>query len=83
MEQKPMRRNPERLNDEGCRLLIEAVVRRAAEDYLHAARRRRNRKGAARLRETTAFFLSDYFIRLTGAKGGLILEKLKEEAVKK
>ena len=83
MHQKHTHRNRPELYDSGCMLLIEAIVRRAAEDYLHAARRRRNRKGAARLRETTAFFLSDYFIRLTGAKGGLILEKLKEEAVKK
>ena len=35
------------------------------------------------VRETTAFFRSDYFLRLTGADGRKILAKIKEEAENK
>lgn len=81
MEQKKHRDRPE-LYDSGCMLLIEAIVRRAAEDHLAALKRRRDRRTAARLRETAGFFESDYFCRLTGMQGGKLLEKIIREAKK-
>lgn len=83
MKQKPVRRDPEQLYSEGSQHLIEAIVRQAAKDYLHAARLQPKKRGLPRMRETTAFFLSDYFLRLTGTRGDLILEKLKKEAKRK
>ena len=68
------------LYDAGCMCLIEAVVRRAAEDYLSALRRLPRRKAASRLRETEAFFRSDYFCRLTGVQGDRLLRRIREEA---
>ncbi len=71
------------LLEENCRLLVEAIVRRAAGDYLAAMRRKRSRKSAARMREVAGFFRSDYFRRLTGADGELLLEKIRKEAERK
>lgn len=71
------------MDDNGCRLLIEAVVRRAADDYLAAMRRRRSRKTAARMREAASFFRSDYFRSLTGTDGEQVLEMIRKEGVRK
>ena len=79
MKQKKHRNRPE-LYDRGCMLLIEAIVRRAAEDHLSALRRRPGRITAARLAETSAFFRSDYFSRLTGMRGEQLLGKIVKEA---
>ena len=81
VEQKKHRDRPE-LYDSGCMLLIEAIVRRAAEDHLAALGRRQDRRTAARIRETAAFFRSDYFSRLTGMQGSRILEMILREAKK-
>ena len=79
---EPYTENP--VDDEnGFRLLAEAIVRRAANDYLSALRRRRSRRNAARMREITGFFRSDYFYRLTGADGEQMLEVIRKEAERK
>ena len=77
--QKEHRERPE-LYDNGCMRLIEAIVRRAAEDYLAAAKRLPDHRAAGRIRETTAFFRSSYFSRLTGVQGAHILRALQKEA---
>ena len=81
MEKKKRRERPE-LYDSGCIRLIEAIVRRAAEDHLAALRRAPNRRALARMRETAGFFRSDYFCRLTGLQGDRLLRKIVEEAKK-
>ena len=83
MHRKENHRDRPELNDTGCIRLIEAIVRRAAEDYLRARQRLPGRKAAARVRETTAFFRSDYFRRLTGVQGDILLRKIREEAKRK
>ena len=80
MTQKNM--NPE-FYDSGCISLIEAIVKQAAKDYLNAARGRKSRKAEVRMRETAWFFRSDYFRRLTGTDGNLILERIRKEAERK
>ena len=74
--------DPERtdvLDDEGCRLLIRAVVRQAVEDRFRALRH--TGRVAERLREETeAFFRSAYFRRLTGMNGAEILRLIRKEA---
>lgn len=67
--------------DAGVIRLIEAIVRQAAKDHL-AALRRHDRNGAARLRETRAFFRSACFSRLTGVSGERLLERIEKEAEK-
>ena len=69
--------------DSGCLSLIEAIVRQAAQDYLFAARRRKNRRAAARMREAAGFFRSDYFRRLTGTDGEYLLKRIQKEAKRK
>lgn len=81
MEQETRRNRPE-LYDSGCISLIEAIVRKAAEDHLAALRRLPRRSAAGRLRETAAFFRSEYFCRLTGMQGDRLLRKITEEAKK-
>ena len=83
MNRKNDHRERPELYDIGCMRLIEAIVRRAAEDYLAAVRRLPDRKAAARVRETTAFFRSAYFSRLTGVQGEHILREIQKEAEKK
>ena len=73
------RRNTDALDDEGCRLLMEAIVRQAVEDRLRALRRQ-DRAGLKRLRETESFFRSEYFRRLTGLDGRKILQLIRKEA---
>ena len=81
MNEKNDSRNRSGLYDSGVIRLIEAIVRQAAKDHL-AALRRHDRKGAARLRETRAFFRSAYFSRLTGISGEHLLQRIEEEAEK-
>ena len=81
MNEKNDSRNRSGLYDSGVIRLIEAIVRQAAKDHL-AALRRHDRKGAARQRETRAFFRSAYFSRLTGISGEHLLERIEKEAEK-
>ena len=81
MNEKNDSRNRSGLYDSGVIRLIEAIVRQAAKDHL-AALRRHDRKGAARLRETRAFFRSAYFSRLIGISGEHLLQRIEEEAEK-
>ena len=81
MNEKNDSRNRSGLYDSGVIRLIEAIVRQAAKDHL-AALRRCDRKGAARLRETRAFFRSAYFSRLTGISGDHLLQRIEKEAEK-
>ena len=83
MKQNQEHRDRPELYDSGCMLLIEAIVRRAAEDYLNALRRLPNRRVAARIREITAFFRSDYFSRLTGVQGEALLRRIRKEWMQK
>ena len=82
MKQTKERRRTE-LYDSGCSALIEAIVRRAAEDYLAALRQLPGRRAAARVRETSAFFRSDYFRRLTGTDGERMLQMIRREVKKR
>lgn len=81
MNQKNSCRNRSGLYDSGVIALIEAIVRQAAKDHL-AALRRHDRRGAARLRETRAFFRSAFFSRLTGISGEHLLQRIEKEAEK-
>ena len=83
MKQNQEHRGRPELYDSGCMLLIEAIVRRAAEDYLNALRHLPNRRAAARVREITAFFRSGYFSRLTGVQGENLLRRIRKEGVRK
>ena len=67
------------LNDDGCRALVEAVVRQAVWDHMCALRRRHSRAAAERAGETERFFRSDYFTRLTGVNGEVILRLIRKE----
>lgn len=80
MEQYRNNRESGAPDSAGCMQLIEAVVRLAAEDYLRAVRRLPRPGAKAAVREITAFFRSDYFLRLTGADGRKILEHIRKEA---
>ena len=69
-----------RLDDEGCRLLIEAIIRQAVEDHIDALRQLPASRAAGRVAETKRFFLSDYFRDLTGLDGKRILSLIRKEA---
>ena len=75
----PSAEESDRLDDEGCRLLIEAIVRQAVEDHVGALRDLPARRAACRLAETNRFFLSDYFRGLTGMDGKRILRLIRKE----
>ncbi len=67
------------LDDDGCHLLINAVVRQAVEDHYHALRHLPDPGARRRLKETTAFFRSEYFFLLTGLNGRKILDLIRKE----
>ena len=83
MKQKHRDRDRSGLYDSGCIRLIEAIVRRAAEDHLSALRRLPDPRAEARVRETAAFFRSAYFSRLTGVRGDSLLRKIRKEGMRK
>ena len=56
------------------------MVRQAADDHLRAARALPAPGAERTLRETTAFFRSDYFYRLTGIRGDAALRLIRKEA---
>ena len=70
------------LSEDGCLRLIEALVRRAVEDYLRACRCLPCRSALERIREIETFFLSERFRSLTGLDGGAILRMVRREAKK-
>ena len=82
MKKKLVHRERPELYDSGCIALIEAIVRRAAEDCIAAMRCPPGRRAAARAREAAAFFRSDYFRRLTGTDGEKILQMIRREVKK-
>ena len=67
------------LHDDGCRLLVQAIVRQAVEDHLHALWQSA-RFGPERLTETEVFFRSGYFRCLTGLNGEAVLRLIRKEA---
>ena len=75
-----MIRDPQRLDavdSEGCRLLAEAVVMQAAQDYFEVVR---NRSFAAEQRtELEAFFRSGYFRLLSGMEGTRLMRRIRQE----
>lgn len=73
----------EALDDDGCHLLIGAVIRRAVEDHYDALRQLLDPGAARRARETAAFFRSEYFRLLTGLDGRKLLELIRKEADRK
>jgi len=79
MERKRGKRNPDELNDEGCLQLIGAVIRQALEDHLRARGNLPDRSAERLLRETSAFFRSPRFRRLTGPYCDEILRLLRKE----
>ncbi len=57
------------LDDKGCLLLIEAVIRQAVEDY-----------GSAKwMNEVESFFRSEYFHLMTGVKGDRFILLMRKE----
>ncbi len=70
------------LDDGGCVRLVGAIVRQAAEDYAAALRGLPDDIAARQLRETEAFFRSEYFRRLTSLNGDGILRRIRKEMMK-
>lgn len=68
------------LDDDGCHLLIQAVVRQAVEDHYHALLHLPDPDARRCLKETAAFFRSEYFYLLTGLDGRKILDLIRKEA---
>ena len=68
------------LNDENCCLLVQAIVRQAAEDYLSELKRASGRTGDSAPSEAESFFRSAYFRRLTGLNGNVIIRLIRKEA---
>ena len=74
---------PDDLDDDGCRSLVEAVVRLAVEDYARALRALPFRSSAAALlKETAAFFRSEHFRRLTSLNGDALIRMIRKEVRK-
>ena len=74
---------PEALDDDGCHLLIGAVLRLAVEDHYNALRRLPDPGAVRRMKETAAFFSSEYFRLLTGLDGRKLLDLIRKEAERK
>ena len=72
----------EQFDDDGARNLAEAVVKRAALDWVESVRCQIRHKSAepGKMRiDTEHFFLSGYFYVLTGLNGRWVLDKLKRQ----
>ena len=66
---RPVSERASLLDDEGCLLLMEAVIRQAVEDY-----------GSARwMNEVESFFRSEYFRLMTGVKGDRFIRLIRKE----
>lgn len=70
------------MQDEGCIRLLEAVVVRAAEDFMlgRAYEIKHPGQASALRAEVEGFFRSRWFHKLTGLHGGYVLRKLYKEA---
>jgi len=73
---------PDTLDDEGCRLLIIAIIRQALHDHDLALQRLPSPEAVVLLRETEDFFRSDYFRQLSHLSGEDILALGRKEALK-
>lgn len=62
-----------RIDPDGAQWLIQAIVDRAVQDYMHAPEESGLRQDA------TQFFLSEWFEQLTGFDGKTALKRLKAE----
>lgn len=70
------------MQDEGCIHLLEAIVVRAAEDFMlgRAYELKHPGQTSALRVEVEQFFRSRWFHKLTGLHGGYVLRKLYKEA---
>lgn len=79
----PRIQSADQLNTEGCLMLVEAIVRNAAQEYVCARRDYKKNpfdKDAKRhYEQARRFFLSEYFFNLTDLDGKAVLEKLDQE----
>ena len=73
---------PDPPDQEGFRLLAAAVARQAAEDYVDAVRRLPAPSAVRLAEEAAAFLRSEYFTRLTGMNGMVILRMIRKEMKK-
>lgn len=73
----------EKLNNEGCLLLVQTIVKDAANDYRSALvnlRRHPSDPAAQRAYDLQKkFFLSKYFHALTGLDGQAVMDRLDAE----
>lgn len=65
------------IDPDGAQWLIQAIVDRAATDYLHAPEESGSRQ------DTEKFFLSEWFECLTGLDGRVTLRNLQAERERK
>lgn len=73
---------PEGISTEGAQNLVEAIVKRAVEDWRVAAEAQKKAKADranGRRLECERFFRSGYFFELTGLDGEALLKKLKKQ----
>lgn len=65
---------------DGYKELANAIVIRAVKDYRHAIKKLKkypdNKKALQTKNECEKFFMSEYFVILTGLDGEVLLEKL-------
>ena len=73
----------ERFDEDGCRILIEAVILLAVSDYRRALRRlcrnSRDVYAAGTIRALERFFRGDYFALMTGLDPQALIERLRRE----
>lgn len=73
----------EKLNDDGCLLLVQTIVKDAANDYRSALVNLRRHPGSKEAQNAynlqKKFFLSKYFHDLTGLDGQAIMDGLDAE----
>ena len=77
---RAMVRDPARLegmDDRGARLLADAVVTQAVEDYMALLRAG---DPGGRAREAGTFFRSDWFRLLSGMDGEALIRRMRKEA---
>ena len=68
--------------DEICRILIEATIKKAAEDYFDLLAGFLRPTRDCNIKELEYFFQSKYFATLTRLKPEYIMERIQEEAAK-
>jgi hypothetical protein len=65
------------LNDQGAINLVQAIVKKAMQDFMATT------PGSDARKEVEDFFLSDHFQALTGGDGSVVLKTLNEQYEKK